>query len=298
MSPGTSKGLIALAFITCVVVWSTTPLTVKWSSSELDPISGLSFRMLIAAAIGTLAVKLMGIEIRLDRRAIYTYLAVNLGLTFSMLLVYFASVRVPSGLISVLFGFSPMLSGLMGQFLLRETRFSILQWLALICAVAGLVYIFRQDVKELDSVGIVMLLVGVGAFCLSSVLVKKAGVEMHPLATTVGALWLAAPFYVVLWLSLVGEFHEGSPKGWMSILYLAFFGSILALIAYYWMLKRVTPSTANLSTLINPVLALYFGSVFNHETLHPGIAIGAGLIGIGLVIFHFGDRMLRYVILR
>lgn len=298
MSAGTNKGLIALAFITCVLVWSTTPLTVKWSSSELDPISGLSFRMLIAALIGTLAVKILAIEIRMDRKAIPTYLAVNLGLTLSMLLVYFASVRVPSGLISVLFGLSPMLSGLMGQFLLRESRFSILQWMALSCALGGLIFIFRQDVAGLDATGILMLLLGVVAFCLSGVLVKKGGQEMHPLAMTVGALWIAAPLYILIWLSLVGEFHNGSVKAWASILYLAFFGSIVALIAYYWMLKRVTPSTANLSTLINPVLALYFGSVFNNESLHASIAIGAGLIGFGLVIFHFGDRMLRYVFLR
>lgn len=298
MATETNKGLIALAFITCVLVWSTTPLTVKWSSSGLDPVTGLSFRMLIAALIGSLAVKIFAIEIRLDRQALLTYLAVNLGLTVSMLLVYFASVRVPSGLISVLFGLSPIISGLMGQFLLRETKFSFLQWLALTCALSGLVFIFRGEVKGLDPIGVFMLLVGVSAFCLSSVLVKKIGAEMHPLAMTVGALWMAAPLYIVIWFLWVGELHAGNVKAWASILYLAFFGSIVALIAYYWMLKRVTPSAANLSTLINPVLALYFGLVFNNESLHMGVAIGVGLIISGLVIFNFGDRVIRYVLLR
>lgn len=125
------------AYLVVIVIWATTPLAVKWSGEGLDPVPAAASRMLIAAAVGWLLLKWLRIPLPWHREALNSYLAAGLGIFGAMSLVYWGALYLPSGLISVLFGLSPILSGLMAQRWLNDSGLTAARWLGCVTALAG-----------------------------------------------------------------------------------------------------------------------------------------------------------------
>ena len=282
---------VSIAYILVVLIWSTTPLTVKWSSVGLDPMSGVFYRIFIAAAVGWVLLKLLKIEIRWDRAALQGYMAAVLGIFGTMSLVYWAATMIPSGLISVLFGFSPILTGLMAQKYLNEPKFTLSQWFSFLISIAGLVMLFGQNASLGARVtyGLALVLTAVIFFSVSGILVKRyADESIDPLAHTVGSLICSTPLFAIAWL-VFGEMHLPSEtKAIGSILYLSLGGSLLGFVCYYYVLKKLSATTVTLITLVNPVLALLLGQWLAGEYIGVLGWFATGLIGVGVGVYLLG----------
>lgn len=284
---------VSSAYLAVVIIWATTPLAVKWSSVGLDPVSGLFFRMLISAMVGWLLLKILRLPLRLDKQAIHGYLAANLGIVGCMGLVYWGATKIPSGIVSVIFGMAPIISGLLANRFLGEKAFSILQWLALLLALVGLSMIFAgdADTTALDPLGVIIMLGAVILFSCSGVWVKSVASEAHPLSHTVGALIFSVPVLFVVWMVLVGEFHQASDvKAYAAILYLSIGGSLFGFVCYYFVLSRLAIGKVNLINLLTPMLAMMIGMFVEGETLGFNALLGVGLICFGLMLFLVFDR--------
>lgn len=286
---------VPLSYLAVVLIWSTTPLTIAWSSESVDPVLAGGLRMVIAAVFGLLLLRMLRIRLPLNRQAQTAYACASIGVFGAMCCTYIASRYVPSGLISIMFGLAPILSAVQGQFLLDEPRFRAYRWVACLLALGGLAVIFTDDVAlGPDSLfGLLLLLLAVTLFSLSGVLVKRCGSQVNPLAHTVGALLWSLPGFAITWW-LMGaaplELDPGNRSFW-AILYLAIFGSLLGFVCYFHVLRHLPPSTVALVTLITPVFALMLGHWLNDEPLTPGLWQGCLLVISGLGLFFFGHRL-------
>lgn len=289
---------VPAAYLAVVIIWSTTPLTIAWSGETLDPVMAAWLRMGIAAGLGWLILRLIGIDLPWHRSAIRSYGYATLGVFGAMCSTYVAAKVVPSGLISVLFGLAPIFSALLAQRLLGEAPFPAYRWLACGMALAGLGVIFLDDVS-LDpgaEWGIGLMLLAVLLFSVSGVLVKREAAAVHPLAHTVGALLCSLPLFGLTWWLMDGQaprFDFTSRSPW-AVLYLAIFGSLVGFVCYYSVLRVLSPSTVALVTLITPVFALFLGNTLNGEALSGAIYAGTLLILLGLALFFWGGRWLAY----
>ncbi|MEH6473053.1 MAG: DMT family transporter [Halopseudomonas sp.] len=282
------------AYMTVIFIWSTTPLAIVWSSESVSPVMAAMSRMLIAALVGHLLLKLLRIPLPLHRTALRGYLYATIGVYGAMFSTYLAASHLPSGLISLIFGLSPMVAGLLSQLWLREQGFTPLRWFALLVSIAGLGLVM-SDALVIPSgayPSVLLMLLAVLLFCISGVLVKGVTRDTHPLAQTVGALWCSFPLYLLSWLLIDGQLPtlEGSTRSLWAIGYLALFGSLLGFVSYFFILKRMSASTVALITLITPVIALALGNLLNDEPLTLRLIQGSGLICIGLAIYNWGDR--------
>jgi drug/metabolite transporter (DMT)-like permease len=132
---------------------------------------------------------------------------------------------------------------------------------------------------------------------LSSVLVKRIGAQMHPLAQNSGALGVAVPLYIFCWLLFGAEIPEELPQQTMgAILYLAIIGTALGFNLYFYVLKQVPAMMIGLITLITPVLALLLGQLLNGEQTGINVWIGTGIILMGLSLFLWGGRVFRLLV--
>ena len=86
------------------LIWSTTPLAVKWSGEGPGFLLGVLARMGLATFLCLALVAVLRLEFPWHQIARRAYYAGALGAYAAMLLVYWAAQYVPSGLISVLFG--------------------------------------------------------------------------------------------------------------------------------------------------------------------------------------------------
>ncbi|NEX23129.1 DMT family transporter [Thiorhodococcus mannitoliphagus] len=287
---------VPAAFIGVVLIWATTPLAIKWSSESAGFLFGVTSRMLLGVFVCLVLVALMSRRICWHRKAFQTYLAAGLGIWGAMSCVYWASQYIPSGLISVLFGLTPIVTALLAAIWLGERALTPGRLLGIGFGIGGLSLIFGQSLALGSNalLGVGGVFASVLIHSTSAVWVKRIGSSLHPLETTTGALLIAVPLFLVTWGILDAEIPTTiTPRSAWAILYLALFGSALGFILYYYVLHQVQASRVALITLITPVLALLLGQVANDEVLSPRVWIGSCVILMGLACFEWGDQWRR-----
>lgn len=294
------RGGIAAAYLGLVVIWSTTPLAMVLSLRDFDAVWALALRMLIAALLAHGVLRLAGLRLALGGDALRRYAIGALSMYGAMIFTYLGARHLPSGMIAILFGLSPLLVGLFSVLAFRGTRFSGLQWLGLVVALAGLAQIFLQGERlaALDTSSILLVLAGVATYGVSALWIKHLPNSLPPLVQTTGALWLSA-LAALLTIPVLGgaaPAHLPSLAGALALLYSAAVGSIVAMLFYFFLLQRIEVGTMALTTLVTPVFALLLGVVFNHERFHAEILWGMGLILLGLAGYY--ERELRPVLAR
>lgn len=290
---------VPIAYLCVVVIWSTTPLGIVWSSETVDPMMAALLRMSIAALLGTLFLLVLRIRLPFNRLALRLYTYSVLGVFGGMACGYMASRHIGSGVISLVFGLSPVVSGLLSQRILNEAKFSTVRIMAFTIALLGLAIVCWDSlsIKDGAATGITFVLLGMFLFSLSAVLVKSIRLSIHPLATTLGSVYLSIPLYFLAWLFVGGELNTAlwSLRSISSIIYLGVFGSLLGFIAYFFILQKLNASTVALVTLITPAFAISLGALVNDEQISLHLIIGASCILIGLSMYHWGEKyLLKY----
>jgi len=290
------NNLTKMAYLVVIAVWSTTPLAIKWSSAGLDPLWGLAIRISIATVCVVVLLQIWKHPIPLHITALKNYLAGGLGLYGGLIFVYIGAAFVPSGLVSVLYGLSPIFSGVLAYYIIDDPPFSIAKWLALLFSVIGLAVIFLDDVQLNDELilGVILVLISVLFFCLSGVLIKKYQHEGHPLTQTTGSLLVCLPLFLLSASIAADDFNYADVQltAKLSIIYLAVVGSIVGMLCYYYVLNRMSPSSVALITVITPVIALSLGVYLNGEVFSVWTYIGTLMILVGLTVFNWGDRLI------
>lgn len=289
--------LVIASFFLVVLIWSTTPLGIVWSSETVAPTLAVLLRMIMGFLIGVIIMLTMSIRLPFDHNAIKLYLVSSIGIVGGMLLSYLAARTVASGTMSLLFGLSPLVSGLLAQKILNEPKFSPMKLFALVLSFTGLAVVCssKLSISSSSGVGLVLILGAVFLFSLSGVLIKQIEINIHPIANTVGALLFSIPQLALAWLVVDGTlpYQSWEARSLWAIAYLGVFGSLIGFVAYFYILQHLRASTVALVTLITPVFALYIGAQLNQETLTLSLMIGAVLVLLGLTLFQFGERWLK-----
>ena len=284
------------AYLIVVLVWASTPLAIKWSAEAGAPVGSVMLRMLIAFLVGLAILLVLRGRLRRDRRALASYAAAVPGVFGAMALSYHASMSLPSGLMSVMFGLAPLISGLILQALPGATKLRRWHWIGCGLGVLGLAVVFADSLTlgRDQLAALAMMLAAVTLFSGSGIAVQRVAAGLGPLEQTLGALAFSLPCFLALWLT------SGEPltiplsgRGLWSVLYLALFGSLLGFLCYFLILSRLPAATVALVTLITPVLALTLGMTLNREQPSASMLVGAALILVALGAYLFGDRLAR-----
>jgi len=287
------KMQVSVAYLAVLLIWSTTPLGIVWSSESINPTMAVLLRMLIAVVLGSIIIFIRNIELPWHREAIRLYSYSALGIFGGMSFSYLAAGYLSSGILSLVFGLAPVFSAILARRILAEPKISTLRKLSMMLSFIGLGLACADNFSfSGDSIyGLIYILIAVFLFSLSGVLVKSISLAIHPMATTVGALTLSLPFFITSWLLLDGSFDtsQWQIRSIWATIYLGVFGSLIGFFAYFFVLQRLTASTVALITLVTPVVALTLGAVLNDEVIHSKLVFGALLVILGLTIYHWGE---------
>jgi drug/metabolite transporter (DMT)-like permease len=294
---------IPTAYSAVILVWATTPLGVVWSGETIHPILAALLRMVMAAILGVALLKLRGIAFPWHKQARRAYALSCIGVFGGMFCTYLSAHYLSSGVISVMYGLTPIFSGLLAWALLNEKSFGLQQWVATLVSLSGLVLIFSSNIVVNDYRALLLLLLGVILFSISGILVKResnkdGGTDVHPFAIALGAIVMSIPAYALSWLLMEqGDLHieNWAARSIFAIMYLAVFGSLIGFFSYYYVLRHLAATTVALITLITPVFAVAMGHAFNQEALEPTLIYGGLLVMAGLAIYFWGGRLKRLV---
>lgn len=282
---------VPLAYLGVIIIWSTTPLAIWWSSHGVGFLLGVTSRMTIGAMLALLLTALLGLGMRRDALACRAYIAGGLGIFGSMLCVYWASQYIPSGWIAVVYGLSPLVTGLMASRWLEGEALTGRRLIGMLLGLTGLAVIFGGGLHLAAhaGLGILGVLTGMAIQSACAVWVKRIDAGLPALVMTCGGLLVAAPLFALLWLLSGDALPSSVPVRAMGAIgYLALFGSVFGFAMYFHVLRHVQATRVALITLVTPVTALALGHLLNGEAISPMVLAGAALIGSGLALFEVG----------
>lgn len=287
---------VPVAYLAVLLIWSTTPLGIVWSSETINPTMAVLLRMLIAVVLGSLIIIISKIEFPWHKQAIRLYSFSALGIFGGMSFSYLAASYLSSGVLSLAFGLAPVFSAILARRILAEPKISTVRKLSMLLSFVGLALVCADKFSlKGDSIyGLIFILTAVFLFSLSGVLVKSISLAIHPLSTTVGALIVSLPLFIGNWLLLDGSMNisDWQMRSVWATIYLGVFGSLIGFFAYFFVLQKLTASTVALITLITPVIALSLGVIFNGEVVTNTILLGAFFVISGLAIYHWGELLM------
>lgn len=287
---------VPAAYIGVVLIWTTTPLAVKWSTEGVGFLFGVSSRMTLAVIITVTLSMVLGKGLPWHRAARRTYVAAGLGMYSAMLSLYWGAQFIPSGWISVIFGTSPIITSVLAAFLLGERSLNANRLGGLIIGLGGLCLIFANGLGNgLQSFyGALAVLLAALCYSASLVWVKRINAHIDTLAMVAGSLLIAVPLYLLTWIVIDGAWPALIPnRTGVAIIYLGVIGSVIGFMLFYYVLRHMEATRTALITLITPVTSLSLGHLLNSEPLTSQIIGGTALVITGLLIHEYSHTVTK-----
>jgi drug/metabolite transporter (DMT)-like permease len=290
--------LVRVAYIGVIIIWSTTPLAIQWSSMGGGVLFAVSARMLIGLLVLYTIFKVTRLSLPISKPAIKVYIVSGLGIFTSMAAVYWGAQFIPSGWIAVVFGLSPIVTGVLSKVLYRQKSFSVMKLIGIVFGLAGLMTIFGYSSEfSVDATwGIIAIVVSTITHALSAVVIKHINAPLTGVEATHGGLIVAVPLFLTSMLISNEQISLEVPVvAWIAILYLGVIATALGFSMYYFILKNMDAIKVSMITLVTPVTALLLGALFNNEPLSVSILMGALLVVLGLAVFEFDKDIYRLI---
>lgn len=282
-------GQRAFLVVVLCLIWGSTWLAIKIGLEDLPPFLAAGVRFAIAAAILLLLARFSKVPFPRSRRAHLGLL--GLGLTSFWLsygLVYWAEQYLTSGLTAVLFATLPLFTLLLAHLVIEAERLTPRRAVGVALGFLGVVLIYQEDLRLTDPrapTAAVILLLGPLASAAGAVAIKRWAGHVHPYHLTI--LPMAYGGAGLLLTSLLTEdaaAAEWSAVAIASVGYLAVFGSVIAFVIYYTLLRQVAVTTLNLLSYVFPVVAVVLGYLILGETLQPLALVGGATILAGIAL--------------
>ena len=285
----TSRFATAGQFATVVLIWSLTPLAAVWTVHEIHWAWGLFIRFSLAIPIALACQAYFKVKVPLHPQALLSYAAGALGLFASMAFCYMGASRVPSTVISIIYGSAPFVSGLVAIYIFRSEKLSAYQWLGLLLGMLGLYFALGLNAPNLllDRFGIGLEIIAMLLYVVSAFAVRAVAAPIHPISQMTGATIMSWLGYCNLLPFFWSEMPVTLPslQAYIALIYSAVFSSVLAMVFYYQLLNKVNPTTLMLITIMTPVLATLWGRWLNHEMLSSHFIWGLLLLCTGLACY-------------
>ncbi|MGK9174188.1 drug/metabolite exporter YedA [Yokenella regensburgei] len=197
--------------------------------------------------------------------------------------------NVPSGIAAVVVATVPLFTLCFSHFFGIKTR--KLEWMGIAIGLAGIILLNSGGNLSGNPWGALMILVGSMSWAFGSVYGSRITL---PIGMMAGAIEMLAAGIVLLaasWLS--GERLTTLPttEGFLAVGYLALFGSIIAINAYMYLIRNVSPAVATSYAYVNPVVAVLLGTGFGGEYLSSTEWIALGIIIMAVVLVTLGKYL-------
>lgn len=276
-----------LTYALLVFIWASTPLAIVWSVQDIYPLWALALRFFLALPFALTILWLMKAHLPLSQIALQSYIAGALSFIGSQLFTYLATDYLSSGMIALMFGLAPIITGLIGYFIFA-TRLRASQWVGMLIAVFGLsVICLSSSDQHIQPIGIGLMLLSVVIYCISMFWVKKINAPVTPIAQATGSIIISTILSCVM-LPFIWQHAPTEMPGAKSLFALSYaviMASLIAMFCYFKLVRQIEAATLSLTTVMTPVLALALGTLLNDEYLSRNAMLGALVLLSGLLVY-------------
>ncbi|MDH3614582.1 MAG: DMT family transporter [Gammaproteobacteria bacterium] len=254
---------VILLYASVVLIWGSTWAAIPFQLGVVAAEVSVGYRFGIAALLLYAYALLSRRRIRLPANAyIFVILQGTLLFCLNYLLVYYATARITSGLVAVLFS-SIVLFNAINERIFFKTQIDGRLVIAGLLGLTGIAMIFWPEVSMISFedntvVGILLMLMGtiLASFGNMTAVVNTRH-ELPVVAVNAHAMAWSALLSLLIAALLGREFNFSLQPGYViSLAYLAVFGSAIAFGCYLALIRRIGSARAAYSSVLFPVVAL------------------------------------------
>jgi drug/metabolite transporter (DMT)-like permease len=284
-----SKAFDWLVLAILVAIWGSGFALLKIATDHIDPAWNTAARIGIAAA--TLAGVMLLQRQRLpDLRhpAWRAYAAIGFfGMAFPFVLFAFAAKSLPSAIVAICNGASPIFTAILAHAFVAGDRLTWRKALGVGLGFSGLVVLVAPRLSggmTVEAAAIVAALFGAALYAVSNVITRRA----PQVSSTAGALMMC--LWALVFALIAAPWIDPIPTAWppasalMAVTVLGVFSTGLATVGYVFLIQRRGPLFMSMSIYLAPCLATGLGMAALGE--RPGwpafAALALILTGVGV----------------
>ncbi len=282
-----------LVFATLSIIWGTTWYFIKVGLDYFSPFLFAGVRFLIAGGLLSVILFLAGKRLPRNLPAWkYMILSSFLQITFPYAGVFWGEQFISSGLSAVLNSSIPLFVALLAHFTLDHERLTAQKITGLCINFIGILIIFKNDLGQSAAMimgGLAIIGSSLSAAC-ANVYAKHQGKTLDPLVNV--AVLLSFGGIVLTAASLMIEPHarwQWTSESTIALLFLSIFGSILAFIGLYWLIKHIEVTKAALLSFVTPIVAVIIGTLTLSEHVGFHTMLGIAFIFSGMYLVTRGE---------
>ena len=289
---------IALAMLAIYIVWGTTYLAIRvvvepGSGSAIPPFAMVAIRF---AAAGLAMLALVAMVARpalrsLTRAQVRDQAIVGIALNVGGLgVTSFGEQTIPSGITALLIALLPIWVAVIGRVAYGD-RIAPLTLLGIGVGILGVVILVRPDAQgqALDPLGLLCILFSPLSWGGGSIWSQRRAATPADPRVAVAIQMLAGAIGGALVATILGEWGSFRVEALdgdvlLALAYLVTVGSLFAYNVYTWLLRVAPFGLVSTYAYVNPVVAVFAGSLILAEPLSPQLLLGGGVVVAGVAI--------------
>jgi drug/metabolite transporter (DMT)-like permease len=278
------------------VLWGSVYLAIRLVIEDVAPFQAMAQRFLIAGLLlaGVVVLRRSPRALRVTRRELLTLVLTGvLLLGLGNGLQALAQVKgVPSGIAALIIACVPAWAVLV-RFVTGD-RPSAVTWLGVAVGFSGVVLLVLLGRGTGGAIPIVGVVLCVGSSLAWTVGGFLQGVLRLPrdLLTVAAYQQLVAAVCSAALAAAMGERFsiDYSARGWFALAYLVLACSIVAFLAFAWLLTHVPLSLTATHAYVNPVVAVFLGWLVLGEPIGLPVLVGGGVVVGAVVLIVLAER--------
>jgi len=281
---------LIVALFALYVIWGSTYFAIAIGVQSWPPLIMAGVRFTAAGVILLTILLLRGHKLPPLRSMINAAIVGVLLLAIGNGLVTVAEHQhVPSGIAAVMAATVPLFTLCISRLFGMKAR--KVEWLGITIGLIGIILLNSGGNLSGNPSGALLMLLASLSWAFGSVYGSRI---VLPVGLMAGAIeMLAAGLLLLIVALLSGERLETLPDtaGLLAVSYLAVFGSIIAISAYMFLIRNVSPALATSYAYVNPVIAVLLGTAFGGEYLSSREWLALGVIICAVVLVTLGKYL-------
>jgi drug/metabolite transporter (DMT)-like permease len=284
-------------FILLSIIWGTTWLAIKVTIEAIPPFMGAAMRFIVAVIFLFLYAQFKGTSLKLTKSDLKPlFISAILLYFFDYGLIYWGEQYLSAGVTAIFFATYPLFVGIFANFVFKNELFNRYKFVGVIIGFSGVLIIFYEQLFKtnfnfLVTVAVIAIIISAVSAALSTIIVKKHLHHVNAVPLSLHQMvWGVLSLLAMSILSGEVDNITITFRGMAAVVYLGLFGSALAFVMFYWLLKKVSAITISFIIYITPVVALIADWLFFGERIALRTVIGMLLIFSGIAISQRNKR--------
>jgi drug/metabolite transporter (DMT)-like permease len=305
-------GFAATVMVVLCLAWGLQQVAIKAVIADVSPMLQVAVRCGIAALLVWVFSRLVARERWLPGIALRSGLVAGILFALEFLFIAEGLRRTNASHMAVLIYTAPMFAAVGLHLRIPDERLTLLQWIGIALAFAGLAIAFlapalvasvsgggdASPVAHDWLLGDFIGLCAGASWGLTTVVVRTTRLSEAPAAQTL--FWQLAVAFVLLlpFAFATGDTHfRSTALVWGSLAFQSVVISFLSYLTWFWLLRKYFAAKLGVLSFLTPIFGVALGILLLHEHVSIAFMIGSVFVLLGLIVVN-GQAWLRQVFMR